>query len=112
MMDRRVPTDRIRVSGFRRPRMTRPPRPASTFVAPVRPTNLLWLVPLLGAPALPSLPALPDFSGTPHLLLFSTSTGEGAFRFYTECAYMGLDGGMSHLSGPSCPTVRFFRERR
>ena len=110
--------ERIRVTGFRRPRMPRPPRRVSPFVSPVRPMNLLWLVPILVVPALPDLMPrvwpniLPNFSGSPHLLLFSTSTGDGPFKFYTECAYVGLDGSMSHLHGTSCPTIRFFKDRR
>ena len=111
-------SEMIRVSGFRRPRMTRPPRRIRRRVTPIRLMNLLWLVPIVVVPALPSLPglpglpALPDLSGSPHLLLFSTSTGEGAFKYYVECAYVGIDGSISHLSGSSCPTIRFFRDRR
>ena len=108
----------IRVTGFRKPRMPRPPRRVAHRVLPVRLMNLLWTVPLIILPALtqvpgfPRLPGLPDLSGTPHLLLFYTSTGQDAFKYYIECAYLGLDGGISHLSGSSCPYVRFFKDRR
>ena len=98
--------ERIRVSGFRLPRMPRERRDRHRSVALVRPTSLIGLlgaVWILGATLL---------WGTPHLLLFSRSSGYGDYQFYDDCAYAGLDGRMVHLRGASCPLFRLLKQGR
>ena len=95
-------TDRITVSGFRRPRSQAPSR-KEPRVWPIRPRNLIWVA-VLGA-----LPIVSAGWGTPHMLLNYSYTGRDAFLYYTDCAYLGLDGAIRHTRGASCPVVRFLK---
>lgn len=100
MADRTAP-DRIRVSGFRIPRVKR--RWLTGWVLPVRPRNLVWFAVLV------ALPLIARGWGTPRLLLATTSSGSGVFRFYSDCAYLGLDFRMTHVGGGSCPILRLLK---
>lgn len=72
----------------------------------MRPFNLLGLLVAIGA-------LLAVFAwGTPHMLLFSRSSGFGSYRFFDDCAYASLDGRVEHLRGSSCPLFRLLHEGR
>ena len=101
MADRTM-AGQIRVSGFRVPRVKRR-WPWTGWVLPVRPRNLVWLAALAG------LQLIAWGWGTPHLLLASTSSGSGVFRFTSDCAYLGLDFRMTHVGGAACPFLRLLK---
>ncbi len=105
-MSRHPTTARIRVSGFRPPIRMPDRRDPVRAVTLIRPVNLVGLVGaawLLGAVLV---------RGTPHVLLATTSSGYGAYRYYEDCAYASLDGRMVHLRGGSCPLFRLLHEGR
>ena len=96
-------SERIRVSGFPPPITLPGRRHRVRSVALVRPANLIGL---LGAAGV--LVAVSAW-GTPHMLLSSTYSGSGAYRFYTDCAYAGLDRRVLHLRGRACPFFRLLK---
>lgn len=99
-------TERIRVSGFRPPIEFIPRRDLVRSVAFVRPFSTIGL---LGAVA--ALVAVFAW-GTPHMLLFTRSSGLGSYRFFDDCAYASLDARVVHVRGASCPLFRLLREGR
>ena len=74
-------------------------REAVSFVAPIRPRNLLWIAVLAGAGPMVTL------YGTPHLRVRYTYFGKVERPYYETCDYWGIGTFSLRPADGVCPLV-------